>query len=394
MKNPLRDIPRNAFVLGAASLLNDIASEMVAPLLPIFLTVTLGAGPAALGLIEGVAETTSSVLKIISGYISDRLGKRKNIVLAGYSIAAVARPMIAAATSWLHVLTLRFADRVGKGIRTAPRDALLADSAKESSRGKVFGFHRALDNAGAVVGPIIAFLLIREWSLSYRLIFFAALIPGLLSAISIAMFVKERAPEVKAAFVRFRWSGVDSRFHVFLIVLFIFTLGNASDAFLILRAVDCGIPATWIPVLWAGFNLVKFVVSTPGGALSDRIGRRPVIIAGWFIYAAIYAAFAIASTPLHIALIFAGYGVYYGLTEGVERAFVTDLVPANVRATAFGLYNATIGVAALPASVLFGVIWKYFGMKAAFFWAVALAAIASFALLIFVKPRAAAAPNS
>lgn len=387
MKNPLRDIPRNAFVLGAASLLNDIASEMVAPLLPIFLTVTLGAGPAALGLIEGVAETTSSILKIISGYVSDRLGKRKGIVFAGYGIAAVARSLIAAATSWFHVLVLRFADRVGKGVRTAPRDALLADSAKEGVRGKVFGFHRALDNGGAVIGPLIAFLLIQEWNFSYRLIFFIAFIPGVLSALSIALFVKERVPEVKAAFIKFKWSGVDSRFHLFLIVLFIFTLGNASDAFLILRAVDCGIPKAWIPVLWSGFNLVKFIVSTPGGALSDRIGRRPVIIAGWFIYAIIYAAFAMASTPAHIAIIFAGYGIYYGLTEGVERAFVADLIPANVRATAFGLYNATIGVAALPASVIFGLIWKYVGMEAAFFWAVALAAISSLGLLLFVKQR-------
>jgi len=387
MKNLFKGIPKNAFVLGAASLLNDIASEMVAPLLPIFLTVTLGAGPVALGVIEGIAETTSSILKIVSGYISDRAGKRKNIVFAGYGVSAIARSLIAAATSWFHVLLLRFADRVGKGIRTAPRDALLADSADANFRGKVFGFHRALDHAGAVIGPLIAFLLIKEWNLGYRSIFFIALIPGLLSALSIAVFVKERAHEVKSTFNGFKWKNVDERFHRYLIVLLIFTLGNASDAFLILRAVDAGMSKTMIPVLWAGFNLVKFVVSIPGGVLSDRIGRRPVIIAGWFIYALIYALFGVASTPYHIVLIFGGYGIYYGLTEGVERAFVADLVPADVRGTAFGLYNATIGIAALPASVLFGLIWKVFGMQAAFFWAVALAAISSFGLLFFVKPK-------
>lgn len=398
MRNPLKGIPKNAFVLGAASLLNDIASEMIAPLLPIFLTVTLGAGPAALGLVEGVAEATSSVLKIVSGYISDRLGKRKGIVLAGYGIAAIARSLIAAATSWLHVLALRFADRVGKGIRAAPRDALLADSAKETVRGKVFGFHRALDHAGAVIGPLFAFLLIREWNFGYRPIFFIALIPGLLSALCVAAFVKERVDKIppdpplkkggKPVFpplLKGGMGGFDKRFTRYLIVLFIFTLGNASDAFLILRAVDAGIPKSLIPILWAGFNFVKFVVSTPGGSLSDRIGRRPVIVSGWFVYAIIYAVFAVASTPIHIALIFAGYGIYYGLTEGAERAFVADLVPANVRATAFGLYNAVIGVAALPASVIFGLIWKYAGMQTAFFWSVVLATVASLGLVLFVK---------
>jgi MFS family permease len=385
MKNPLTGIPKNAFVLGTASLLNDIASEMIAPLLPIFLTVTLGAGPAALGLIEGIAETTSSFLKIISGYVSDRIGKRKAIVFGGYGIAALARPLIAATTSWFQVLILRFSDRVGKGIRTAPRDALLADSADVAYRGKVFGFHRALDNAGAVVGPLIAFLLIYKWGFSYRTIFALTLIPGLLSVSSIAAFIRERKLLPKSNSTIFKWDHVDTRFYRYLVVLFLFTLGNASDAFLILRAVDAGMPKFFIPVLWSGFNLVKFLVSTPGGSLSDRIGRRPVIVAGWFVYAVIYAAFAFASTPLHIILIFAGYGVYYGLTEGVERAFVADLVPENIRATAYGLYNAVIGFGALPASVLFGLIWKYYGVQAAFFWAVAMAAASAIGLLLFVR---------
>ncbi len=386
MKNPLKGIPKNAAVLGGASLLNDVASEMIAPLLPIFLTTTLGAGPAALGIIEGVAETTSSFLKIVSGYISDKMGKRKGIVFWGYGIAAVSRTLISVATSWVHVLMLRFADRVGKGIRTAPRDALLADSAEPAFRGKVFGFHRALDHAGAVLGPLIAFLFIKEWNFDYRTIFFLTLIPGLLSAIVIGALVKEKVVEGKKAGFVFKWGSIDGQFNKYLIVLFIFTLGNASDAFLILRAIDAGVSKTFIPVLWAGFNLVKFVISTPGGALSDKIGRRPVIITGWLIYAVIYAAFAFASTALHITLIFAGYGVYYALTEGVERAFVADLVPAEVRGTAFGIYNAVIGVAALPASVLFGLIWKYYGTEAAFFWSVALAAFASLGLLIFVRP--------
>ena len=393
MKNPLKGIPKNAFVLGAASLLNDIASEMIAPLLPIFLTVTLGAGPATLGLIEGVAETTSSFLKIVSGYISDKIGKRKAIVFGGYGIAALVRPLIAATTSWFQVLILRFFDRAGKGIRTAPRDALLADSADVAYRGKVFGFHRALDNAGAVVGPLIAFLLIHQWGFSYRTIFALTLLPGLLSASSIAAFIREQKLIPKSVGTTFKWDRVNTRFYRYLVVLFLFTLGNASDAFLILRAIDAGMPKSFIPILWSGFNLVKFLVSTPGGALSDRIGRRPVIVAGWLVYAVIYAAFAFASTPLHIIFIFAGYGVYYGLTEGVERAFVADLVPEDIRATAYGLYNAVIGFGALPASVLFGLIWKYYGVQAAFFWAVALAALSSVGLLLFVKQSSAAASS-
>lgn len=387
MRNPLKGIPKNTVVLGGASFLNDVASEMVVPLLPIFLTATLGAGPAAIGIIEGIAEATSSFLKVIAGYVSDRIAKRKQIVFAGYGLAALARSALAVTTSWTQVLALRFTDRIGKGIRTAPRDAIIADSTAPAYRGKSFGFHRALDNAGAILGPVLAFFLISKLNFSYRLIFGIALIPGLLSALSIAVFVKEQKYEKKIASLSLHLKSIDHNFRRYLIVLLIFTLGNASDAFLILRAVDCGMPISMIPLLWGGFNLVKFLVSVPGGSLSDRIGRRPLIIMGWFVYAVIYLAFAVAGSPWQIAVIFLGYGVYYGLTEGVERAFVADLVPAGVRATAYGLYNGAIGLGAFPASVLFGVLWKYAGMQTAFFFAVALAALASTGLLLFVKPE-------
>jgi MFS family permease len=387
MQNPLRGIPKNTVVLGTASLLNDTASEMAAPLLPIFLTATLGAGPAAIGIIEGTAEATSSFLKVVSGYVSDRIAKRKQIVFAGYGLSAIARSALSITASWTQVLVLRFTDRIGKGIRTAPRDAIIADSTAPAYRGRSFGFHRALDNAGAILGPILAFVLISRLNFSCRMIFGIALIPGLLSALSIAAFVRERKYEKKTASLSLHLESIDHNFHRYLIVLLVFTLGNASDAFLILRAVDCGIHTAMIPLLWGGFNLVRCLISVPCSSLSDRIGRRPVIIMGWLVYALIYFAFAMANTPWHIALIFLGYGIYYGLTEGVERAFVADLVPAEIRATAYGLYNGAIGIAALPASIIFGALWKYAGMHAAFFFAVALAALASIGLLLFVKPK-------
>lgn len=380
MKNPLAGIPKNSFVLGLASFLNDIASEMVAPILPIFLTTTLGVGPAAIGLIEGIADATSSLLKVVAGYISDRIGKRKAIVFAGYGMAAIARSAVAISTSWLQVLAFRFTDRIGKGIRTAPRDAIIADSTDKKFLGKSFGLHRALDHAGAVVGPLAAFFLISRSGFDYRTIIAIAIIPGVLSALSIAAFVREKTIQKKITNISLQLKSVDKSFHYYLIILFVFTLGNASDAFLILRAVDAGMPTSFIPLLWAGFNLVKFFVSVPGGSLSDKIGRRPLIIAAWLIYALIYALFAFANSPLQIAILFAIYGVYYGLTEGVERAFIADLVPENIRATAYGLYNAAIGLAALPASVVFGFIWKYIGLQTAFMWSVALALLASIGL--------------
>ena len=389
-----KGVTLNVFLLGIVSLLNDVSSEMVYPLLPVFLKNVLNAGTTFIGVIEGIAETTASVLQIFAGWLSDRWAVRKPIVVFGYSISSLARPILSVAKAPWQVLIIRFADRFGKGMRGAPRDAIVADSTPEEFRGRAFGFHRALDNLGAAIGPILATVLLIALKDNLRLIFFLASIPALLS-LFVLIFVKERKPERKegAPPVKLTLRPFDHRFKLFLLIVIIFTLGNSSDAFLLLRAKDIGISLSLIPMLWFALDMTRTLFSMPAGIISDRVGRRYVIVLGWFIYALTYFGFAFSSQPIHIWLLFIFYGFYYSLTEGTERAFIADLVPSELRATAYGIYRFAIGVGAFPASVIFGAIWHWAGHITAFSFGAGLAFLASILLLALIKESRSGEPG-
>jgi MFS family permease len=374
---------RNVMALAAVSFLTDVSSEMIYPLLPVFLTTVLGANASFIGAIEGAAETTAALLKLASGWWSDRARKRKPLVLLGYAIASAMRPLVALATSASQVLVIRVADRVGKGIRNAPRDALIAESVDPSIRGRAFGFHRAADHAGGVLGPLIAFAVLTYHVAELRTVFWLAAIPGILSVLVVAFGVRDiprptASPSTSAPDLR---QPLGSAFWRVLAVIFLFTLGNSTDAFLLLRANQLGVPVALAPILWAALHVVKSVASTPGGALSDRIGRRPTLIMGWMLYAAVYLGFARATTAWQAWALFAVYGVFFGLTEGSERALVADLVGPERRGTAFGWYNLAIGLGALPASLLFGFVWDHAGAGTAFVMGASLALAAAIGLL-------------
>jgi MFS family permease len=380
---------RNVMALSAVSFLTDVSSEMIYPLLPVFLTSVLGANASFIGAIEGAAETTAALLKLASGWWSDRVRKRKPLVVLGYGIATFMRPLVAVAQSAAQVLLIRVADRVGKGIRNAPRDALIAESVHPSIRGKAFGFHRAADHAGGVLGPLIAFaVLTYQWA-PIRTVFWLAAIPGVLSFIVLVVFVREiERPAAAPA-----GTGPDlslplgSRFWRVLGVIFVFTLGNSTDAFLLLRANQLGVAVALAPILWAALHVVKSLSSTPGGALSDRIGRRPTLIMGWALYAAVYLGFARATEAWQAWALFGVYGVFFGLTEGAERALMADLVIPERRGTAFGWYNLAIGLGALPASLLFGWVWDRAGAPVAFTMGASLALAAAAGMLLVVPRR-------
>jgi len=379
-------LPRTVIAVGVVSLLTDASSEMIYPLLPLFLSTALGAGPLAIGAIEGAAESVASLLKLASGWWSDRLPRRKPLVVAGYGIASVVRPLIGLTQNVGQVLAIRLIDRAGKGIRGAPRDALIADAVDPSQRGRAYGFHRAADHAGAVAGPLIAAALLGWGGLSLRTVFLLAAVPAAAAMIALIFGVREsrRAIETgKAPNLAMR--GLDRRFWAYLAVLLVFTLGNSTDALLLLRANELGVSAALIPILWAGLHVVKSLSSTPGGILSDKFGRRPLIIGGWLVYGAVYLGFAAASVTWHAWALFLVYGLYFGMTEGVEKALVADLVPAGVRGAAFGWYNLTIGLAALPASLIFGGLWQRFGAPLAFVTGAGLALLASLGLYVVTR---------
>ncbi|MBI3994626.1 MAG: MFS transporter [Nitrospirae bacterium] len=362
----------NVLLLGVVSFFNDAASEMIYPLLPLFLATVLGAGPAALGIIEGIAESTASFLKLASGFISDRVHRRKNWVVGGYILSNAARPLIGLTTIWTGVLALRFIDRIGKGVRTSPRDALIAESTPFEFRGKAFGFHRAADHAGAVVGPLIATLLLAVFMLDLKTVFLLSVIPGLITVAVLLIGVREIPIETRPAArheplkIRRAWREMPIPLRRFVRVLFLFTLGNSTDAFLLLKAQQLGVSVALIPVLWTALHIVKMGSSLPGGIASDRWGRKGVIVTGWMVYALTYAGFAIADAAWQAWALFAVYGLYFGLTEGAEKALIADLAPAHLRGSAFGLYHLMIGIGALPASLLFGWVWQVYGDAAAF----------------------------
>jgi MFS family permease len=375
------------------SLATDTASEAIYPLLPFFLTTVLGAGAVSLGIVEGVAEAANSALKIWSGRLADRSRSKRSIVLAGYLLSSTVRPLVAVATTWTHVFLVRFVDRVGKGIRGAPRDALLALYATPGTRGRVFGFHRAMDHTGAVLGPILASVFLIFYPGAYRTLFALAIVPGAV-AVALIFFLREprrstTSPQPPASSPQLPTHGfrapLPREFTQFMVVLSIFTLGNSTDAFLLLRLTDAAGGAEYVPLMWAALHVVKASTSFLGGAWSDRVGRRSVIAAGWIVYAAVYAGFAVATTLPVLLAWFLVYGLHFGLTEGTEKALVADLSPEERRGFAFGVLTAVQGLGALAASVLFGVIWSVAGPAVAFSVGAALSLTATMLLCSFVK---------
>jgi MFS family permease len=386
--SPRFGLSRPIWLIGWVSFFTDTATEMIYPLLPLFLTRVLGAGAMSLGVIEGVAEAANSVLKVISGRMADLTGRPRRLMLLGYAISSAVRPLIGVAASWGQVLAIRFADRLGKGIRGAPRDAMLADFAPEGQRGRVYGFHRAMDHAGAVLGPLIASAFLYFYPGELRTLFLLTVIPGVLVVLIILLIPD--APVRPAPAARARPAAATSARAALtpdltraLIVIGLFGLGNASDAFLLLRLSDVGLSAFWIPLLWSGLHAVKVVSSLVGGEASDRLGRRHTIAAGWLFYAAVYGAFALTTSPSMLIGVFLAYGIFFGLTEGVEKAWVADMASRHTRGTAFGYYNATVGVSALLASLGFGVIWTQVSPQAAFLTG-ALVAVTATVLLYFL----------
>jgi MFS family permease len=403
-------IPRAVIMLGIVSLFTDAASEMIYPLVPVYVAA-LGSGAILLGIIEGVAETTASMFKLLSGILSDKLGKRKILVLIGYTISSIVRPLTGIVSSAWEIIIIRMFDRVGKGIRTAPRDALIASSVNENIRGKSYGFHRAMDNTGAVIGPILAIITlltlfigfgIKDSLLALRWTFVLAIIPGILAVLTIVFFVKESAPQngIGKKFT-FSLKSFDRNFRNYLLIMILFTLGNSSDAFLLFRVEEAihksgavvnivssitplhtmvsnfgdetaqaqVINILFLPLIWVFFHIIKVIFSTPLGTLSDKIGRKIVINIGWGIYAFVYISFSLIvflSPVLQIIATFtllAIYALFYAFTEGTEKAFVADLVSDEKRGTAFGLFNFSIGLGALPASIIFGFLYSIFDKK-------------------------------
>ena len=365
---------------------NDTASEMLTPLLPLFLTATLGAGPAIVGLVEGFAEATSSVLKYGSGRLADRGWRARRLVLGGYGVSNAARPLLGLATGWGHVLGLRFLDRVGKGVRTAPRDALIAGAVAADRRGRAFGFQRAMDHAGAMVGPIVAFVLLQS-GVELQTVFLASLAPGVV-VLGLLVFGLPAEPRAvaPAPVSPLRWRGLDRRVRALIIAAGGLALATTPEAFLVLWAVERGLPVAWIPLIWAAASGAKALVAGPAGRLSDRRGRLPIVVAGWGARIAVLLALATAQDgPLVVWLLFIAYGIALATTEAAERALIGDLAPAAQKATAFGLYHLTTGILALPGAVLFGAIWQRFGPAPAFVTAAFLTALAAAALVAIAR---------
>lgn len=387
----------NVIFIGCISFLTDVSSELIFTLMPLFLANVLGATTIVISLIEGVAESTASLLKIISGWLSDKLGNRKYLSFIGYALSALSKPFMLIANAWGPIMAIRFADRFGKGIRTAPRDALVGDSVDEYNRGKAYGFHKAMDTSGAALGLLLAagivFLLQRDMVNlqfdTYRWMIIIGIVPAFI-ALLFFIFIKEPfkkhvdtwdAPATLSA----KEKALDKRFKIFMVIMFLFTLGNSSDAFIVLRAQNLGNSVLLISIMLIMFNIVYAVFSMPSGILSDRLGRRKVIIAGWIIYALVYLGIASASKSWMIWLLYAFYGLYYGLTQGVYRALVCDLVPEQHRGTAFGIYNGIVGITLLPASLIAGWLWQSISPAAPFYFGAALASLSAIGLLVFVR---------
>jgi len=394
-------VSRTVFTLGIVSFLTDVSSEMLIPVVPQFLKFVIGASAFSIGLIEGIAESTASLLRVWAGYLSDRLGRPKLLTVIGYGLSAASKPFFLVAGSWPHVLAIRFADRFGKGIRSAPRDVLIADVTEESSRGRAFGFHRAMDTAGATLGPLVIVLLVwllaggilpeqlgREHRAVYTLVFIAASVPAVLGWLVLALFVPERRrDEGQARPPELKLSALDTRFKLFLVVVTVFSIGNSSDAFLTLRARSAPINMGFLEFLWVYvmFNALSAAVSLKSGGLSDRIGRRPVIVAGWLVFALVYFGMANVTSRAGLWFWFVLYGAYYGMTEGILRAYAVDLAPREMRGSAVGAYYTFAGAALLPASLIAGFLWDSVGPSGPFYYGALTSAVAAVLMLLLVR---------
>ena len=388
----------NVFFLGLVSLLTDVSSEMIFTLVPLFLANVLGAAATIIGLVGGLSESIDVVFRVFSGWISDRVGRRKPLAVLGYSISTVAKPFMYLASTWGVVLAVRFSDRIGKGIRTSPRDALVAASVSAGERGKGFGLHRAMDTFGAVLGLVMVAIIIYfvqggglKLSLeTYQWLVLVGVIPAVLAVLVLLAFVREKRLPPGSSSYRGLVSGgltagFDNRFKVFLAVMAVFTLGNSSDFFVILRAQNLDVPLIQVVLMLVLLNATYAVTALPAGMLSDRMGRKRVIILGWFIYAVVYLGFAVTSDVWLVWLLFAGYGIYYGIVEGVARAFVADLVVEERRGTAYGLYHGVVGLTLLPASLLAGWLWQAFSPAAPFFLGSAFAFVAMLGMMALIR---------
>ena len=375
---------RNVIWMGIASFFNDVGSEMILPVLPLFLTSVLGVGTAFLGVIEGIAESTSNVLKVFSGWLSDKLKKRKGLVISGYSLSTVVKPLIAMSTRGSHVLFARFFDRAGKGIRASPRDALIAESTIQGIRGRYFGIHRMFDTLGAVVGATAAMVLLWRTT-DYRLIFWLAVIPAVISVLVIWLSVQDVAVTRNAKVFKFCFASLDRKFKAFLFVAAVFGVGQFSYAFLIVRAQDIGIAIALIPLMYIIYNMISAAVNVPAGMLSDRIGRKSVIILGYVMFAAGSLALGLAAHAAWIWLAFVFYGVFIAIQESIPKAFVSDLVKAENRGTALGVYSMVAGLSALPASILVGWLWQAVNVQTAFIYSAATSILALVLMVLLVR---------
>ena len=396
MRRKLFGLNPNVFFLGIVSLLTDVSSEMIFTLVPLFLFNVLGATTTVVGLIGGLSESADAIFRIFSGWLSDRVGRRKPLAVVGYSLSTLAKPFMYLASSWGGVLAVRFGDRLGKGIRTSPRDALVADSVSARERGRGFGLHRAMDTFGAVLGLAAAALVIYlaqggglELSLkSYHWLVLVGVVPAVAAVVVLLLFVRERkkaSPPAQPGSPKVGLAAFDGRFKLFLVVMALFTLGNSSDFFVILRAQNLGSSVVGVVLMLVVFNIAYAVSALPAGVLSDRLGRRRVIIIGWAIYALVYLGFALASELWQVWLLFAGYGLYYGVVEGVARAFVADLVPEARRGTDYEFYNGVVGVALLPASLIAGWLWQAVSPAAPFYLGAGLAFMAMLGIMALVR---------
>ncbi len=376
-------LEKNAFFTGLTSFFTDTSVKMIYSIMPLFL-LSIGASKTTISLIEGIAESTASLLKAVSGYWSDKIGKNKPFMIIGYGITALITPLYALAKFPIHVLFFRFAERVGKGIRTAPRDSLISASIKDKSAGKTFGFQKAMDNSGAIIGPLIAFILLYFFPLNFKNIFLFATIPAILGVLTIVFFIKEAKVAKKENLEKFAFKQLPKKFYFFLIIIFVFTLGNSADALLLVKTAETGINRSYIPFVYMIFNTVSVFLAIPIGKLSDKIGREKLIILGFFIYALVYFFFGRFNSLNIFLFLFVLYGFYSALTDGTQKAMISDIVSKDLKGTGFGIYHAILGITLLPASLIAGILYDKVNSNAPFYFGSAMALLATILMIIFV----------